>query len=444
MAVPAPTPETDRPLLTIEPPATGWRCELAPSPEKSRFRAQLGLPTGTPIVMSGHQAALWHPGILAKLLGAEAMARRAGACSAWVVVDHDDNDAARVEFPRRVGELAVRDAWRMGPAPVPGQITGARPGLRVTTVPGDSGFGIVDEGLARIGRAMDDAAGAPSLAAQVTACAWSLASGLAAAPVTVMATSLARTDLMHELVDRMRRDPGACVEAYNRAAVAVPRARIRALSREAGRWELPLWRLEDGRRTPVWSDDVPECEHLAARALLMTALLRLGACDLFIHGTGGGVYDRVMEAWIGEWLGRRCAPAAVMSATCYLPLGLGAVGTPEDLSEAVARSRRARHDPGVLGLGALSREKRALAAGVRGDGLTRAERATAYSRMHAWLGEYRSVYAGRIAELETRAADAAGALALASVVYDRTWAFPLYPPGVLGSLEACVREAFGG
>ena len=47
-----------------------------------------------------------------------------------------------------------------------------------------------------------------------------------------------------------------------------------------------------------------EAMLLMPRALLLTALVRLGMCDLFIHGTGGLIYDRVTEQWFADWLGQ--------------------------------------------------------------------------------------------------------------------------------------------
>ena len=44
------------------------------SAEARAFREQLGLPTDRPIVMSGHQAQIWHPGILSKYLAAIGLA----------------------------------------------------------------------------------------------------------------------------------------------------------------------------------------------------------------------------------------------------------------------------------------------------------------------------------------------------------------------------------
>ena len=45
----------------------------------------------------------------------------------------------------------------------------------------------------------------------------------------------------------------------------------------------------------------------------MTGMARLAACDLFVHGTGGGIYDTITEAWFREWLGVELAPTIAVT-----------------------------------------------------------------------------------------------------------------------------------
>jgi hypothetical protein len=77
--------------LTIRPPAPEWAALLKhnDSAQATRFRRELGLPTGKPLIMTGHQAEFWHTGILAKYLAADAAAGALGADVAWLVVDQD-------------------------------------------------------------------------------------------------------------------------------------------------------------------------------------------------------------------------------------------------------------------------------------------------------------------------------------------------------------------
>ena len=97
---------------------------------------------------------------------------------------------------------------------------------------------------------------------------------------------------------------------------------MRALTITDGAIELPLWeRTTTPERPGPWrtvtSDRLADLadESIVLRGLPMTGLLRRHACDLFVHGTGGGAseagadaraqtgYDRVTERWFESWLG---------------------------------------------------------------------------------------------------------------------------------------------
>ncbi len=60
--------------------------------------------------------------------------------------------------------------------------------------------------------------------------------------------------------------------------------------------------------------------QLIPRGALITALLRTLFCDLFVHGTGGGNYDRFTDLLVTRWWGTAPAPFVVASATrCLFP-----------------------------------------------------------------------------------------------------------------------------
>jgi hypothetical protein len=62
---------------------------------------------------------------------------------------------------------------------------------------------------------------------------------------------------------------------------------------------------------------------LRPKALTLTMFARVCLGDLFIHGVGGGRYDRVTDVLTRDLLGVRPAPYAVATATLHLPLGGG-------------------------------------------------------------------------------------------------------------------------
>jgi hypothetical protein len=436
--------------LTIRPHAEQWRGLLGhdTSPAAGRFRAELGLPTDRPVIMTGHQTQFWHPGILAKYLAADAFAASTGAAVAFLVVDQDRPDRVSVRYPvvEREGNLGVREV-------VYGADDRAAPGRRVDDGLGVAGF--VQDGLNRIDEAMRAHDGDPMLARRVALAVRNLMSpylGPAgrAAPI-LFATELSRTTLFQELVQRMAREPEACTAAYNTAVAAHPGAGIRPLEANPtqDRWELPLWRLlPDGRRTHIHAEDLAGIppEELAPKALFMTALLRLAGCDLFIHGTGGAGdegYDRITEDWLRGWPNQEraaLAPIAMVTATRYLPIAHGPEVTAADAERAVWRAHHARHVPAELRLLALEQQRRTLVAEIAVAAPP--VRATLFRDLHRLLDHYRADHAGELKALARETAAARARAHDGKVLRDRTWAFPLYP--ALRGLRREIEGAFQG
>ncbi len=457
-------PTTD--TLLIHPAAAAMRGALAPRATRDersrRVRSEIGLDPARAVVMSGHQAAVWHPGILAKLFAIVHAGAASGAQAAWLVVDHDPLQPFRVRVP--VVDAAGRlDARVVALAPGEVEPPMRSPARATADAALDAGLAIAGgagAGLARLRAALESHRHEPNAARQVARATIDLAMDAvgdprAAPPRLVFASDLARTHAFGELVALMRASPGACVEAYNRAARSVPHARLRALRRDDERGEeLPLWTLRDGARVPVFSSDpepisaerTPAGPAFLPRALTLTLLARLGACDVFVHGTGGGGdgtrpgYDRATELWARDWLGPATplAPIATVTATLRLPFG----GPARDDSRTHAwRAHRALHDPRLLRDEAGARDAATLRAEI--DALPRKSpaRRAAYARLHERLASYRAAHGDELADLARRAREARAELRHDAVRADRTWAFPLYPPAMLRELSDRVAEA---
>ncbi|MCH7547875.1 MAG: hypothetical protein IID30_15865, partial [Planctomycetes bacterium] len=107
--------------LTIQPNFDRW-CDLASlTPGQVIFghplgewfiktRSELGLDIERPIVATGHQTLLWHPGILAKYLAVHSFAQAKNFASANLIVDQHAEGFGELEIPsqRSDGSLAVR------------------------------------------------------------------------------------------------------------------------------------------------------------------------------------------------------------------------------------------------------------------------------------------------------------------------------------------------
>lgn len=390
-------------------------------------------------MLSGHQAGFWHAGILAKWLAADATARAAGARAAWVVVDQDTNKALDLRRPPTPGGGA-------------GESVNALPEAHPDIPTGSAGFPDaldLPPAFAAIADALRAAEGDTIAERTARANARLIADRLdIPSPTLLFATRLNQLDAFTGLVDRMATDPASCVRAYNAAARAHPDAGVRPLlaSDRAARYELPLWRLRpSGPRQPVMSSELPDIprEELAPRALLMTLLLRLVACDLFIHGTGGEIYDRVTDQWARDWLGRTLAPTAIATATLY-PTGLADAPTEKELAKKRWHARTARFRPDLVGDAERESERRTLVDSIAALPRRSAERAALYGRLKSLEATHRDEHGARIARLDAEAESAARARVAADALADRTYPWCFLGDHDLHALRDDLARALSG
>lgn len=439
------------PRVTIEPPGSRWPALIRERWEKSRqdersmlLRRELGLPTDRPIIMSGHQALVWHPGIAAKVFAAASAAERSGGAAAWIVVDQDEHEFSTIAVPVRdsAGRLHSEELPLAARSPAGIAAASLPPVDAALTKPKKGAFALpsVSWGLASIVESLLSRRAEASAARQVAEATFDLLGPFVPRPILVYATSLARTTLMRALVERLQGDPAHAGRTYNDSLGIAGEAGLVPLRAEPerNRWELPLWRLRDGKpRERVWNDGTWPIESLAPRALLMTGILRLGACDLFIHGTGGALYDRATEAWFREWLGESLAPMAVTTADLLLPFDEGAV-TKKEAARTIWRAHRARHDPAIVGREDLAREKSRLVEAVRAARESGGDALSAYRTLHRMLEEYRREEVRPIERVSFEADRMRAMLASLAVARDRRWAFPLHSRERLQALARAV------
>lgn len=122
------------------------------------------------------------------------------------------------------------------------------------------------------------------------------------------------------------------------------------LSDQAG-WQATIeGPLADDDAVAQWQDFEADGVLLRPRALITTMFARLVISDLFMHGIGGGKYDQMTDALIGEYFNIQPPAMCVATATLHLPLAREAVpGTLLDNQAAVNREveivRRLRFHP---------------------------------------------------------------------------------------------------
>jgi len=408
----------------------------APNDEQRRARAELGLDPDRPVLASGHQPVIYHPGIVAKLVALDAWTSRAGAQALWVVPDMDAVDPGVVRIPEpsdddlRAAEFVIGSDQREGPA---------------ATMPPIERAGDLPAAVRPLGERIEAYATEGSRARQFThAVLDDLCEALGLKrPVVVFASDLAATVASGSLIDLVRNDPDGAVRAYNDAIDDNENTGVRPLAIDRRRVELPLWSLAPGRRDPVVIERggaIPEGD-LAPRGLLMTAIVRRSLCDAFIHGTGGMRYDRVTESWIARWLGAELAPMVGASATLRLDLPLPPAFTDPD--RAAWEAHHARHDPEMLDEHALARRKDELVRAIDEAKERGEDPGALFDRLQGVLGRTRDAHRPELDALRERARWAERFRDARAVARDRTWGYPLYGLKALVALRDAVRAAMG-
>jgi len=415
---------------------------------RAAFRRELGLPDRGDgrIVMTGHQCSLWHAGILAKYLACGRMVPADFDHAAWLWVDQDTDETHTARVPVRTHGVLSASAWALKPAPgadIPGA---SMPAFNPAPFDAEPALPQVQAGIERTTQALSRHVEKPNAARQFAAALTDLMSPLVPAAPAVFATDFIRTALGAALLHLMAADPGACAKAYNCAVAAHPDANTAALHSDGGDTELPLWRLTCGKpRERVHASTLAHTDPstLAPRALLMTGMARLAACDLFVHGTGGGGvrgYDTITEAWFRDWLGLPLAPTIVVTADLRLPLHTRDVSH-RDVAYARWRAHHARHDPAFLHDPAAAARKAELLGAVRAAKSSCTDPKPHYAEMHGLLESVRQRHATELAGLRREADETEALFREGNIAADRTWAFVFHEPAALRAMSMRVNPA---
>ncbi len=412
------------------------------------IRATLGLPTDRPIVMTGHQPIFYHPGILAKYIAADIESRAINAHAAALVVDSDNVNPGVINVPfHRAADAPSPRPVRLG-RPAPPDIAAER---RPVLDPCDAGSHDAprDAGIAaRLDRVREQLLAernAPNAAIQVATTNAALLRPWTTAQLVPVST--------YSQLERFRRfttqlaDTPAALAAYNRASAAVPEAGVATLDIDGDDPELPLWRLDDaGRRIRARTSDLRNRDttrDLRPRAVLTTSFARLYLCDAFIHGTGGGLYDRVTETWL-TYAGLDLptpAPSAVVTADLTLHIDPTIAPTPLAIADAKQHAHRARHNPATLTTDPNLAAQHAELVGAINAAQSRRERRERYRALHTFLADYRSAHRDHLDTLDARARDLERTAQWINAGMSREWPAVLHPSDRLDELARAVRHA---
>lgn len=451
------------------------------------FSARMGVAVAEPgepedaIVMTGHQPELYHPGVWVKDFLMQRLSRQTGASAVDIVVDSDSFDTLGITSPcvepevRRcslhlaIGEPDRCFACTPGPAADEVDRFGQSASEMLSTLPAPAVARHFEAFITELRAATQDA---ETLAETITFARRRYEASAGTDYLELPVTHMTRTEGWAWFVADIALNAGRFAETYNSELAEyrrITRTRSSAqpfpdLSCDDELIELPLWALEDRKRSTVFARNIEAGVELIAagrvvatvtegdeavsgvlssaaliapKALVLTLFARVFACDLFIHGVGGGRYDRVTDGVCRRYYGVEPPHYAVASMTMYLPLAGPAVND-DEIAEAKDRINRLQHNPDAL-LGEidfedtaerdraifLAAEKRRLVGEISAPDADKKSIGLRIRAVNSELSEIlrplEAVYSAELTRLERQQA-------AAEVLTDRTYPFCFWSP----------------
>jgi hypothetical protein len=360
------------------------------------------LDPGAPLVVTGHQAELFHPGVWIKNFAAAAIARAEGGAALNLVVDDDILKSSSIRVPQPAsgngnGRLLIRrvefDEWA-GEVPfedlkVRDEALFATFAERVHGVLGGAVRDpILDDFWPRAVALRDrtDRLGLRfAVARRALEGSWGIHN------LEVPLSTICETEAFHWFAAHLLAQLPRFQQIHNEALARyrrlykirsthhpVPALGVDGEWREAPFW---VWRADLARRRPLlvrqlprsmqlraWGDDAPFIElplgpdreaccaveqlqsltarrvRLRTRALTTTMFARYLLGDLFIHGIGGAKYDELGDAIAGQFFDIEPPSYLALSLTLWLDLGTDPA-SPERLAAIERRLRDLTYNP---------------------------------------------------------------------------------------------------
>lgn len=453
------------------------------------FSARIGVPLASGrdrsglVVVTGHQPELYHPGVWIKDFLLQRFSDDTGATALDLVVDSDTFLTLGIAAPcmrptvqRCQQYLAIGDGETCyGGAPVPGEAhvddfcTAAS--AMLASLPAPAVARHFDQFCGHLREARDDA---KNLSELVTFARRRYEASAGTDYLELAVTAVGRTNAFSLFAADIVCNAQSFAEAFNAELGefrAITKERSAAhpfpdLATTGYEVELPLWAILDGKRhaasvasrgdtLQIRADGktlialppdaasaasvLGEAEFtLVPRALALTLFARMFLADLFIHGVGGGRYDRVTDGVALRYYGVRPAPYVVASMTMYLPLGAHVV-TEEEVAELRQQLNRLEHNPDTM-LGEvefdnaeeraaaqrLASEKQRLVAQIAHEDADRKVLGRRIREVNAELAEVLAPLADHLRDELSRLDDQRQ---VTEVLTDRTYPFCFWSPG---------------
>jgi hypothetical protein len=354
-----------------------------------------GPDAAAPLILTGHQPSLVHPGVWAKNVAADRIARLSGGRSINLVVDTDMLDDRSLRVPERDGQharLARFDYDEAGPAApyIEAEVIDEEIFASfgpIATQHMQSQWGItplIDANWPDVAPVDPN----ETLAFRFTKLRhaqevrWSLGN------LEVFLSELVSTSAFSRFFLDIARRADEFLDIHNRAVVNYRREHhlrsqshpVPVLMRDRERIELPFWTWAAGEHTRrpmnvvneggllklgdtrgllgVLSSSAIDTDHdmlveqilskgirIAPRALTTTLFCRVWLADLFIHGIGGATYDQMTDRLIREFYGIEPPPFLVLTGTLRLPIQDVPAISADDIHKQQRLLRELEHQP---------------------------------------------------------------------------------------------------
>lgn len=422
-----------------------------------------------PLIATGHQSELIHPGVWVKNALIHATATNCDGVAYHFAVDTDAPKHLHLRWPGASRVITDDDqlstaAWSgLLSAPTPQHLKGIASALKQTAE--DWSFIPFTEPVfsALLKRSTEDPNLPTTLTSALHAADWELGLRHHALLVSPLWNSPPYLVLAHHLIASLDRFlsiyNGALADYRKQNGIGGSSRPMPDLQTGPNEFEAPFWLddLSEGTRqratmyrgestrwelrarndrfsfdpaTDGWAaaDCLSAWLHrhqlrLSPRALTLTMYLRLLLADQFVHGIGGGRYDQVTDTIIGRFFGIAPPRFAVTTATMYFPTAAGQRRV--NLRPLLQEGRRIRH-------GMLSETKQHMVRQIAGLPRLSTQRREVFFQMHRHLAGESDSPGARQWEAEFRAAQATSAQQ--RVLFDRELFFAIQPRDRLASM----------
>ncbi len=454
----------------------------------SEFSLRLGVPVkAVPsaverVIVTGHQPQLYHPGVWVKDFLLQRFADETSSVAIDLVVDTDsftdvslrapsiEPVVSAFSHPLAIGEAG--GCYVTAPVPESAEIDELceKGSAALSSLPANAPARHFEDFC---GQLRDAAQNAENLSELVTFARRRFEASAGSDYLELPVSVLCRTESFVQYSIDIMQNANRFASAYNdelgayrvihkTRSAAQPFPDLRSYGTST---EIPFWYVDEGSRrtlavTPLESglELAAEGERIAVlppvpaeardvlsalpgiiapKAIALTLFARLFLADVFIHGVGGGRYDRIADGVITRYFGQEPPVFTVASMTMYLPLGAPITGDAE-VTEAERQLHRFEHNPDEVLKGiecdslveretalSLANEKESLVTRIAEPGADKKELGL---RIKAVNQELRELLAPIASQLKADLDRLVSERDATEILTDRTYPFCLWDP----------------